>query len=104
MKHLQGILCDERMCLLVSQVSRRRTDEFGNLMRMLVLSAIHLDDRARIPEQNFRSRLYQTGLSRSGGAEKEKSAYGSVWRVQVCAEDLIHLDQRFDRGILPDDL
>src|SRR5207249_2380763 len=86
------------------QVSRRRTNELGNLMRVLVLCAIHVDDRARIPKQDLCGSLDQACLPRPGRAEKKKRAYRSVWRVQARAKNLIQLHQRFDPYFLPDDL
>src|SRR5437879_7910216 len=56
----------------VPQVSRRRTNELGNLMRVLVLCAIHFDDRARIPKQDLCGSLDQACLPRPGRAEKKK--------------------------------
>ena len=74
-------------------------------MRVLVLCAIHFDDRARIPKQDLCGSLDQACLPRPGRAEKKKRAYRSVWRVQARAKNLmIQLHQRFDPCFLPDDL
>src|SRR5215472_18442806 len=88
----------------VPQVSWRRTDELGNLMRVLVLRAIHFDDRARIPKQDLCGGLDQACLTRPGWAEKKKRACRAVWRVQARANNLIQLDQRCDACFLPNDL
>src|SRR5215472_16133009 len=104
MKLLQGILGDEWMCFPVPEVSRRRTNELGNLMRVLVLRAIYFDDRARIAKQDLCGGLYQACLPRPGRAEKKKRAYRAIWRVQARAKNLIQLHPRFDPCFLPDDL
>ena len=41
------------MGLAVAQVSWRRADQFGNLVRVLKLRAIHLDERTGISEQDL---------------------------------------------------
>ena len=46
----------------MAEVSRRRTDQFGNLMRVLELGAINLDAGARIPEQALRHSFHHAGF------------------------------------------
>src|SRR5437773_4942235 len=89
---------------LCPRVSRRRTDELGNLMRVLVLRAVHSDDRARIPKQDLCGGLYQACLPRPGRAEKKKRTYRAVWRVQARAKNLIQLHQGLYSRFLPNDL
>jgi len=50
----QRFLRDQRMCFAVPQIPRRRTNQFRDFVRVLELRAVHLMDRARITEKNFR--------------------------------------------------
>ena len=65
-------LVQQRMRLPVSQISRRRTDQLRNFVRMLEFRAIHLDHCARIAEQYFRSGFHHAGLSGSGRSEEQQ--------------------------------
>ena len=56
----------------MAQISRRRTDQLGNFMRVLEFRAIHLDHRARIAKQNFRRRFHHARLARAGRSEEKQ--------------------------------
>ncbi len=68
----QRFLRDQGMRLAVPQISRRRTNQFRNLMRVLKLRAIHFDYRARIAKQHFRRRFHHPRLPRSGRTEEQQ--------------------------------
>src|SRR5262249_6579744 len=79
--------------LPVPQVTWRRTNELGDLMRVLELGAVHLDDRARIPKQNLCGSLHNPCLPRPSRPQKQQVPHRPPRRVQPCTEHLIHVDQ-----------
>ena len=60
------------MSLAVAEISRRRTDELGDLMGVLKLSAIDLDAGARIAEDRFSHRLDDPRLPGPGGSQEQQ--------------------------------
>src|SRR5215470_9075197 len=91
------------MGLAMPQIPRRRTNQLGNLVRMLKLGAIDLNHRPRIAKQNLGSRFHNAGLTRTGRTEKQQIAYRPPWRIQPRAEHLIQVHQRLNPFFLPHD-
>src|SRR5256885_12857650 len=83
MHAVEILLREHWRSLAVSQISRRRADQFRDFMRMLKLCAIDLYDRIRVAIQNFRCRLDDAGFSRAGGAQKQHRADRPIWRVHA---------------------
>ena len=63
------------MGFTVTQISRRRADQFSNLVRVLKLRAIDFDNRARISKQNFRGGFHNARLARAGRPKKKEISY-----------------------------
>src|ERR1035441_1087422 len=62
---VQCFLREQRMRLPMPQIPRRRSDQFGNLMRMLKFRAVNLDAGPCVPEQSLRHGLDHPRLPRS---------------------------------------
>src|SRR5258708_12464716 len=92
------------MRLPVSQVSRRRADQLGNLVRVLELRAIDLDARARVTEQRFSPRFHHPRLAGTGRSQKQEIAHWTAGRIQPSQKHLIDFRDLLDRLILPYDL
>jgi hypothetical protein len=100
----ERLLRDQRMRLAVPEISRRRADQLGNLVRVLELGAINLEHRARIAEQHFRRGFDDARLPRPGGSEEQQVAHGTSRRVQPGAKHLVQIHHRLHRFVLPYDL
>src|SRR5450432_1729726 len=90
------------MGLAVTEVSRRRADQFGDFVGVLELGAIDLDAGAGVSEKRFSQGFDYTGLTGAGGSEKEQVPDRAIGGVQAGEEHLIDLDDFFDGGILAD--
>src|ERR1700741_2434566 len=66
----------------MAQVSRWRAHQFGDLMRMLKLSAINLDNRIRVVKENFGRRFNHSCFAGSGRTEKEQRAERTISLVE----------------------
>src|SRR5689334_1212481 len=56
----------------MSEISRRRPDQLGNLMTVLEFGAVDFDDSVRVPNETFRQRFHRPSLPRPGRPQKEK--------------------------------
>src|SRR5215469_9216004 len=90
------------MGLAVAQISRRRSNQLCDFMRVLELGAIHFDNRARIAEQDFRRRFDNARFAGSCWPEEQQIPYGPSWRIQTRAEHLIQVHQRLHSFFLAD--
>src|ERR1700686_2605827 len=90
------------MRLAMSQISRRRADQFRNLMAVLELGAIDLDDGARILQQCLGSGFDDARLPGTGRPEEQKVPDGTPWSAHACQIHLIDVDDLLDRLILSD--
>src|SRR5882672_1548555 len=70
---------------------------------MLKFSAIHLNYRAGIPEENLRGRFDNTRFARSGRPQEQQVADWPSLRVQSGAKDLMQVYKRLNCFFLPDD-
>src|SRR6201987_2886123 len=100
----QSILSDQRMCFAVPQIPRRRTNQFGDLMRVLKLRAVHFDDRAWVPKQYFSGGFHDARLAGTRWTEEQQIAHRPSRRVQSSAEHLIQIHQRLHTLFLADNL
>src|SRR2546428_4301704 len=89
MHAVEILLREHRRGLAVSQISRRRPDQFRNFMRMLKLPAVDFYDRVWVAIQNLRRRFDDAGLSRARGAEKEHRANRPVRGIQARQKYLV---------------
>jgi len=60
---VECFLREQRMGFAMSKVTRRRSDELGNLVRVLKLGAVDLDTRMWVAEQRLRHCLDYAGLA-----------------------------------------
>src|ERR1700744_926084 len=91
------------MGLAMPQVSRRRADQFGDLMGMLEFGAVDLDARVGVAEQRFGQRLHYAGFAGAGRPEEEQVADGASGSVQASQEHLVDFHNFLYRWFLSDD-
>src|SRR5258708_40079681 len=89
------------MSLAVPKVSRRRTDQLRNFVRVLELGAIDLDAGVRIAEQGLGHGFHHARLARPGVPQKQQVPYAAPRRVQAGQKHLINLGDLFDSLVLP---
>src|SRR5579871_81093 len=89
------------MRLPMAQISRRRADQFRDLVGVLELGAINLDAGPRVTEQGLGHSLNHPRLARTGRSEEQKVAHRSPGRVQPGQKHLVDLDDFFNRLVLP---
>src|SRR5262245_1206824 len=87
----------------MSQISRRRADQFCNLMRVLKLGTVDLHDSIRVTVQNFSSSFYNSGLSRTGWSEEKHCADWSIWRIHTSQENLVQTTHTAHSAFLTND-
>src|SRR5258708_21541736 len=92
------------MGFAVPQISRRRTNQLRDFMRMLEFRAIDLDNRSGIAKQYFGGGFHDTRLAGTGRSEEQQVADWPPRRVQSRAEHLIQVYQRLHAFFLADDL
>src|ERR1700756_731716 len=88
------------MRLPVSQISRRRSNQLRNLMRMLELRAIDLDAGPRVAKQRLGHGLDDPSLSRPRRPQEQQIPHRTSRRIQSRQEHLVDLDDLFDGRIL----
>src|SRR5436309_953634 len=84
-------------------ISRRRSNQFCDLVRMLELAAVNFCYSFRSGEKYFGSGFDQPGLSGPSGAEQEKVGYWPARCGHSSQNSLIDIDQLRDRFILTND-
>src|SRR5260370_29147300 len=87
----------------VSKISRRRSDQFRDLVAMLKLGAIDLNYGAGIAQQALRSGLHHPGLTRTSGSQKKEIPDRSAWTRHPGKERLVDVDNLLDALILAND-
>ena len=100
---IERFLRQQRMGLAVAEVSRRRADQLGDLVRVLELGAVDLDAGASVAEQGFRHGFDDAGLAGAGGPQKQEVADRTAGRIQAGQEHLVDLDHLFNGLLLADD-
>ena len=91
------------MRLAMAKISRRRADQFRDLMRVLELRAIDLDAGMGVAEQRLGHGFYDASLSRAGRPKKKQVAHGTPGSVQAREKHLVNLGDLFDGLVLTDD-
>ncbi len=93
---IQCFLRQQGVGFAVSEVSRRRADEFRNLMAVLKFGAVNLDHRPRIVQQGLSSCLDDASLAGAGRPNEKKvsdrAACGRQTRQVglICPDDLVN--------------
>ena len=85
----------------MSQISRRRANQLGNLVRMLELRAINLDASPRVPKQRLGHRFDHARLARSRRPQKQQVPHRTPRRIQPRQKHLIDFDDLFESRVLP---
>src|SRR5258707_6854512 len=91
------------MSLAVPEVSRRRTDQLGNLVRVLELGAINLDTGARIAEQALRHGFHHTGFAGAGRSQKKQVPHWAPRSIQAGQKHLVNFGDFFYGLVLSHD-
>src|SRR5215467_11933372 len=99
----QYFLTQKRVSFAMPQISRRGTDQFGNLMTVLELGAVDLDDGAGILDQRFGSRFDNAGLARTCGPKKEEVPDRTARCSHPREIHLIDVHDVLDRLVLAND-
>src|ERR1700685_1896001 len=92
------------MRLAMTQVSRRRSDQLGDFMRVLELGAIDLNASPRTAEQSLGHGFNHAGFSRSRGPQKKQISHRTSRRIQSRQEHLVNFHHLVERGILAHNL
>src|SRR5213082_1612665 len=92
------------MGLAMAQIAGRRTNQLGNLVRVLELRAIDLYDRSSISKKDLGGSFHNARLSRTGWSEEQQVAYRAAGRLQSGTKHLKHVNQRLHTLFLPYDL
>src|SRR5262249_36488417 len=100
---IECLLRQQRMGLPMSEVARRRANQFCNLVTVLEFGTIDLDQCPRISKQALRHRFYDPCLTRSGGTQEEEIAHGTSWWIKPCQEHLVDFSNFFHRWFLAND-
>jgi hypothetical protein len=85
----QPFLCQQRLCLTVADISRRRADQLSDFMVRLVLGAVDPEKLLLAAMEDFGKCLDCAGLTSAGWTKKQKDARGAIRRAEA---GLIHLD------------
>ena len=100
---IQRFLREQGMGLAVTQIARRRADQFGDFMGVLELGAINLDASAGVSEERFRESFHDARLARTGWPKKKQIADRASGGVQSGEKHLVDFDDLLNGGILADD-
>src|SRR5205814_8933755 len=92
------------MGLAMAQITGRRTNQLGNLVRVLELRAIDLYDRSSISKKDLGGSFHNARLSRTGWTEEQQVAYRAAGRIQSGTKHLKHVNQGLHTLFLPYDL
>src|SRR6185312_3565776 len=99
---IQHFLTQQRMRLAMSEIPRRRANQFRALVAVLKFRAIDLDYGARILHQALRSRFDNTRFAGPGGPQKQEIAYWASWSTHAGQVHLINVNDLLDRFVLAD--
>src|ERR1051325_2974004 len=87
----------------MSQISRGRTDQFCNFMRVLKLGTVDLHHSIRVAVQNLSSSFYNPSLSGTGRSEKEHCADRSIWGIHTSKKNLVQTTHTAHSAFLTND-
>src|ERR1700674_4438831 len=90
------------MSLAVPKIPWGRTDELGDLVGVLELSAVNLDAGPGVPEERLSHSFDHACLTGAGGAQEEQISHRASGRIQTGQKHLVDLDDFFDSLVLAD--
>src|SRR5262249_45920467 len=100
---IEVLLRQHRRSLTVSEVARRRTDQFRYLVRMLKLCAIDLCDQVGVAKEDLGGGLDYPRLARTRRPEEEQCSDRAARMSQARQKDLIQAGDASYSAILSDD-
>ena len=93
----------ELAALVVTDVTRRATDELGDLELATELGHVEADERVLAAKEVLGERLGELGLARAGGTQEDKAAAGATRILERRAAAAHGLGNCLDSLILTDD-
>ena len=93
----------ELAALVVTDVTRRATDELGDLELATELGHVEADERVLAAKEVFGERLGELGLARAGGTQEDKAAAGATRILERRAAAAHGLGNGLDSLVLTDD-
>src|SRR5947207_4685378 len=100
---VQILLSQHRGGFAVAKITRRRANQFGDLVRVLKLGAVNLDDRVGLSKEDLCRRLYHASLARTGGSQKQHRPNGPAGVLHPRQIYLIEPGYSADSALLPHD-
>src|SRR6266446_2737801 len=100
---VNGLLVQHWLGFTMSDVSRRRADQFRNLVAVLKFAAVDLDESMRISEQGFGRGLDKMRFARACRAKKQQASQWPSRCGQTGPASLEDVDDRPDCPVLADD-
>ena len=88
----------------MSEITRGRTDQLGDLVAVLKLRAVDLDEGAWTAKKDFGRSLYNARLAGASRSQKQKITDRAVRHSHSRQINLIHVDDSAHGAILPNDL
>ena len=104
MELIEHFLAEQRVRFPVSQVSGRRTDQFGDFVRVLKFRAIDFDYRVRVAHQALCQRFHRTGFSRAGRSQKQEVTHRTSRARHARLVGLINVNDLLNCLVLTDNL
>src|SRR5271165_5452565 len=92
------------MRFLMAKVTRRRSNQLCDLMRMLELGTVNLDKGVGIAEESFRHGFGNAGLARSRRSQEKQVPDRTMRRIKSRQERLVNFCDFVDRRVLSNDL
>jgi len=91
---IQLLLGQHRLGFPVSEIARRCSNQFGDLVLHLELAAVYLEDVLFAAMQHFGERFNRLGLASTSGAQQQENSNRPAFRRKTCLE---HLNVRDDQ-------
>src|SRR4030095_3975541 len=88
----------------MSEITRRRPDEFRNFVAVLKFRAIDFDEGPRASKQNLSGGFNNPCFARTSRSKEKQVAYWTAGHVHTCKIDLVHVHDSLDSAGLAHDL
>ena len=99
---IEILLRQHRAGFTMSQITRRRTDQLGYLVRVLKLGAVNPDNCIRVAEENLGSGFNDARFAGSCRPQEEHRTDRLVGRIHARQEDLIKVARLSYGALLTD--
>ena len=100
MHAIKIFLRQHRRGLAVTKISRRRTNELGNLMRVLEFGAVNLHDGVYIGKEHFGGRLNYARLAGTGRAKEQHRPDWAIRWIHAGQKNLVEAAHAPDGTLL----